>query len=119
MKIKNIFLLSWKKLWIVVVGGFISIILHNLISGLIGGEEAFFFILVIFVLPIYMIIAVTYSLVCKVRNKSQNISADDLEEDIKNAEKEYSEGKTISLQDFLAKKGFVKENNKKKSNTGI
>ncbi|MFH1575460.1 MAG: hypothetical protein ABIB55_00765 [Candidatus Nealsonbacteria bacterium] len=69
MKIKNLFLLSWKKLWIVVVGGFVSIILHNLISGLTGAEEAFFFILVVFVLPIYILIAAAYSLICKIKDK--------------------------------------------------
>ena len=71
MKIKNLLLLSWKKLWIVVVGGFVSIILHNLISGLIGVEEAFFFILVVFVLPVYILIAVIYSLIYKVKDKNK------------------------------------------------
>ncbi|MFC1594958.1 hypothetical protein ACFL3E_00840 [Patescibacteria group bacterium] len=68
-KIKNLFLLSWKKLWIVVVGGFLSIILHNVISALMKVEEAFFFILVVFVLPTYLIIAGIYSLVYKIRKK--------------------------------------------------
>ncbi len=74
MKLKNIFLLSWKKLWIVVVGGFISIVLHNLISALIGAEEVFFFILVIFVLPIYVVIAVIYSLIYKIRGENKKTS---------------------------------------------
>jgi len=52
MKLKDLFLFSWKKLWIVVVAGFVSILLHNLISGLLGVEEAFFFIIVVFVMPI-------------------------------------------------------------------
>ena len=69
MKIKNLFLLSWKKLWIVVVGGFVSIVLHNLISGLFEIEEAFFFILVIFVLPIYLVVATIYSLVYRIKDK--------------------------------------------------
>jgi len=38
--INKFFLLSWKKMWIIVVGGFLSIILHNLISTLFGVEEA-------------------------------------------------------------------------------
>jgi len=46
-----------------VVGGFVSILLHNFISALFGVEEAFFFILVVFVLPIYFLISVVYSLV--------------------------------------------------------
>jgi hypothetical protein len=71
MKIKNLFLLSWKKLWMISVGGFISITLHNLISGLMGVEESFFFILVVFVLPIYILIAVIYSLIYKIKNKNK------------------------------------------------
>ena len=67
MKFKDIFLLSWKKLWIAVVAGFLSILLHNFISALFGVEEAFFFILVVFVLPIYMIVAVIYTLIMRLR----------------------------------------------------
>ena len=62
---KNIFLLSWKKLWIVVVGGFVSIILHNLLSALLNVEEPVFFIIVVFLIPIYLLIAVVYSLIIK------------------------------------------------------
>jgi hypothetical protein len=60
---KNIFLLSWKRAGMVVVVGFVSMLLHNLISALIGIEEAFFFILVIFILPIYILIAGVYSII--------------------------------------------------------
>ena len=69
MKIKDLFLLSWKKVWIIVVSGFIFIVLHNLISGLFGIEEAFFFILVVIVLPIYVILAVIYSLIYLIKKK--------------------------------------------------
>jgi len=69
MKYKNLFLLSWKKLWLIVVIGFVSIILHNLISGLLGIEEPVFFILVIFVLPIYFLICIIYSLVYLAKKK--------------------------------------------------
>ena len=68
---KKIFLLSWKKAWIVVVGGFASIILHNLVDAVFGVEEAFFFILVIFVLPLYVAIAVVYSIVYWLKRKGQ------------------------------------------------
>ncbi len=63
MKCKDLFLISWKKLWIIVVGGFVSILLHNIISALLNVEEAFFFILVIFVIPIYFLVMVVYSIV--------------------------------------------------------
>ena len=69
MKINNLFLLSWKKLWIVVVSGFVSIVLHNLISGLLGVEEALFFIIVIFVIPAYTLTAVLVTLVSFLRKK--------------------------------------------------
>jgi hypothetical protein len=63
MKAKNLFLLSWKKLWILVVSGFASIILHNLISGLMKVEEAFFFIIVVFIIPVYFLIAVLFTVI--------------------------------------------------------
>ena len=63
------FLLSWRKLWIIVVGGFVSIMLHNLIDALFNVEEAFFFIVVVFVLPIYFVIVLLYTMVNKLKSK--------------------------------------------------
>ena len=63
MKSKDLFLFSWRKLWIIVVAGFISIILHNAIDALFHVEEAFFFIIVIFILPIYFLIVIIYSII--------------------------------------------------------
>ena len=63
------FLLSWRKVWIVVVGGFVSILLHNLIFAFLGFEEAVFFIIVIFILPIYVLLVLIYSLVKWIRKK--------------------------------------------------
>lgn len=63
MYFDKLFLLNWRKLWIVVVGGFLSILLHNLIYALTGIEESFFFILVVFVLPFYLLVSGIYSLV--------------------------------------------------------
>ena len=60
--------LSWKKVWIVVVGGFVSILLHNLISAIFGFEEAVFFIIVILVIPIYFLVMIVYSLVKRFKN---------------------------------------------------
>ena len=71
MKIKNLFLLSWRKVWIIVVVGFISIILHNAISALFNTEEAFFFIIVIFVLPIYFLIMVIYSIIYRLKKNEK------------------------------------------------
>ena len=69
MKSKDLFLFSWKKLWIIVVTGFVSIILHNAIDVLFNLEEAFFFIIVIFVIPIYFLIIIIYSIIYKLRKK--------------------------------------------------
>jgi len=66
---KDLLLLSWRKAWIIVVSGFVFILLHNLISGLFGIEEPFFFILVVIVLPIYVIVAVIYSLIYLIKKK--------------------------------------------------
>lgn len=62
-KLDKYFLLNWKKLWVIVVAGFVSIILHNLFYAIFGFEEAVFFSIVIFILPIYLIISGVYSLI--------------------------------------------------------
>ena len=66
MRYKNLFLLSWRKLWIVVIAAFVSIVLHNLISGILGEEELFFFIITIFIIPIYFLIAILFSVLVKI-----------------------------------------------------
>jgi len=71
MKGKHIFLLSWKKLWVIVITAFASIMLHNLISGLIKTEEIFFFIIVILIIPAYTLIAITYSLIHLVNTRKK------------------------------------------------
>ena len=63
MKIGEFFLLTWKKVWIIVVSGFLGILLHNFWYAIFGFEDAVFFIYVVFVLPIYFLISVIYSLV--------------------------------------------------------
>ena len=75
-KFEKYFLLSGKRILIVMIAWFIIVILHNLVYGLFqkyfdarGGDEPFFFILAIIVIPIYFIIAVVYSLVWKIKNK--------------------------------------------------
>ncbi|MCK5321126.1 hypothetical protein KAJ38_00955 [Candidatus Pacearchaeota archaeon] len=66
---KDLFLISWRKLWIIVVTGFFSIMLHNAIYGLFNVEEAFFFIIVVFAIPIYFLIMVVYSIIYKLMKK--------------------------------------------------
>jgi len=67
--IEYLFLFSWKKFWMVVVVWFISIVLHNLISGLMGGEEAFLFIIAVFLIPLYVLIAIVYNLVYLIKKR--------------------------------------------------
>jgi hypothetical protein len=69
MKLNKFFTLTWKKLWIVVVTGFVSIILHNLVGALIGLEEAFFFIIAVFLVPGYILIAVPFTLLNLFKNR--------------------------------------------------
>lgn len=66
-KYDKYFLLSWRKIWMFVVGGFLGIILHNLISALLGTEEPVFFIIVVILIPIYFLINLVYTLIKKVR----------------------------------------------------
>ncbi len=61
----NFFLLSWRKLWMVIIVGFISIILHNAFYAVFGVEEFVFFIIVVFLVPIYFIISIIYTLIKK------------------------------------------------------
>ena len=56
---------SWKKLIVIVVLWIVFVILHNLIYGLAGVDEAIFFILAIFGLPFYLLIIVAYTIVKK------------------------------------------------------
>jgi hypothetical protein len=61
--------LTWKKVWILIIIGFLSILLHNLIYALTGIEEAFFFIIVVFLVPLYFIISLIYSLIAYFVNR--------------------------------------------------
>lgn len=63
------FLLTWKKLWILCVGGFAGILLHNLISALLEVEEVVFFIIVVILIPVYFLILVVYTLIKMIKSK--------------------------------------------------
>lgn len=72
MKLDKYFMLSWRKLWIIVVVGFVSILLHNLVYGLFksyfdahGGDEPFFFIIAVILVPVYFFICLVYTLIRK------------------------------------------------------
>lgn len=68
-RLDKLFLLSWKKLLMIVVGWFVAVVLHNLVYMIImyfnpsfTGDEAFFFIIAIIVIPVYFMLMVIYSL---------------------------------------------------------
>ncbi|MFC1522303.1 hypothetical protein ACFL6Y_07825 [Elusimicrobiota bacterium] len=53
----------------IIVAGFASIILHNLISGSLATEEPFLFIFVVIILPAYVLICAIYSLAYFLKRK--------------------------------------------------
>ena len=74
-KIKNnfdkLFLLSWKKAWIIVVVGFISIMLHNFWYALFGFEEFVFFLIVTIGIPIYFMASLIYTFIKKLKKRKK------------------------------------------------
>ena len=72
MKLSNLFMLNWRKIWLIVVVGFISIIIHNMMCALLGKEEVFFLSIVLFVLPVYFILSLIYTLI-KISKKTKSV----------------------------------------------
>ena len=68
-KTDKYFLLSWRKLWIIIMTGFVSIILHNAIYALFNFEEAAFFIIVVILVTLYLILSVLYTLFRIIKKK--------------------------------------------------
>ncbi|MBU0893840.1 MAG: hypothetical protein KKF48_03995 [Nanoarchaeota archaeon] len=62
-KADKLFLLSWRKIWILVVGGFTCILLHNFVSALLSVEEPVFFSIVVFIIPLYFVTLIVYSII--------------------------------------------------------
>jgi hypothetical protein len=74
-------LLGWKRVLIIACAWVLSVVLHNVVYGLFyqhfsrtGGDEAVFFILAIFVIPLYFIFSLVYTVIRKmgklVRNRT-------------------------------------------------
>ncbi|MHA1190875.1 MAG: hypothetical protein ACTSP9_01095 [Promethearchaeota archaeon] len=68
------FLLSWKKVAIILIAWIASVILHNIIYAIfydyynaIGGDEAFFFLIAIFVIPLYLLVSIIYTIINKLK----------------------------------------------------
>lgn len=60
-------LMSWKKLLYLVLAWVASVLLHNFISAIFGFEEALFFIIAVFIIPIYFIVSIIYTIAKKLR----------------------------------------------------
>jgi hypothetical protein len=56
-------------MWIIVVGGFVSILLHNFWYAIFGFEEAVFLLIVTIGIPVYFITLVIYTLIKKLRKR--------------------------------------------------
>ena len=69
MKIEKFFILSWKKILLLVLIWFVAVILHNAVDVIFHIEEAFFFIIAIFVIPLYFMISLIYTVYKKLRGK--------------------------------------------------
>jgi len=67
MEIKKILKLTWKKLLLLIVLWFIAVILHNAVYAIFGFEDAIFFIIAIFVIPIYFIVSLIYTIIIKIK----------------------------------------------------
>jgi len=77
MKFDRYLLLSWKRVLIIACAWMLSVLLHNLIYGLFydyfwrtGGDEPVFFILAVFVIPLYFIISLVYTVIRLVRSRA-------------------------------------------------
>ncbi len=77
MKLDKCLLLSWKRVLMIACAWILSVLLHNLIYGLFydyysrtGGDEPVFFVLAIFVIPLYFIISLVYTAIRLVSSRT-------------------------------------------------
>ena len=71
------FLLTWKKILIIIVGWFLAVILHNLFYALseMSGKnlaigEVFFFLIAVIIIPLYFIMCLVYSLIKMIKDRT-------------------------------------------------
>ncbi len=65
------FLLSWKKVAIIIIAWIASVLLHNIVYVMFsdyfnttpGGDEPFFFMIAIFVIPLYVVVLIIYTII--------------------------------------------------------
>ena len=63
MNHNNIFLLTWKKFGFSIGAFVIAVILHNVVSEIFHFEEALFFIIAVFLVPLWIVISIIYTLI--------------------------------------------------------
>jgi hypothetical protein len=71
MNLKKYLLLDLKKVGIIIVSFIVAAVLHNLIYGIFNIEEAVFFLLAVFVIPLYFVISVGYTVFHHVKKKKK------------------------------------------------
>lgn len=76
MKIRKVFLLTWKKALLIFGAFVVAVLLHNIVYGLFksyfdrhGGDEPFFFLIAVIVIPLYLLISLIYTLVFYLKKK--------------------------------------------------
>ena len=54
---------TWRNVALAAVLELVAVLLHNLVSALFGVEEAFFFIIAVFLVPLFIILFLIYKLI--------------------------------------------------------
>lgn len=70
------FRLNWKRVLIIIVAWLAAVILHNAVYALFfnyfnrtGGDEPVFFMLAVFVIPLYFVVSLVYTAIRIVQNR--------------------------------------------------
>jgi hypothetical protein len=66
-KFEKYFTLTWKRFFVIISVWIVCVLLHNLFYAIFGFEEAVFFIISVFIIPVYFFAAFVYTIARKVR----------------------------------------------------
>jgi len=69
MNIEKYFLLNLKKVAIIIIAWILAVIAHNAFYAIFNIEDALFFIIAVFIIPIYAIIAIIYTIIKKIKKE--------------------------------------------------
>ncbi len=67
LRFQKYFLLSWRKILIILIVWVTCFLVHNLIYALFGVEEAVFFSIAVIIIPLYLLISIVYTLFSKLK----------------------------------------------------